>query len=375
MDKKSILAFVLIAAVFLIYMFLNAPQPKPPQPQEITESDSLQADSEMAQIEEGYDIETDTLFEKPTVEGEMDSLMARFASVPIDTVTVETDKYIAKFHGRGASLISFRFKEYFYHNGDTSMVEMVPPWAKSTLNFQFPDAGKDGFDFQKIAFTPSKSRINLTGGSTGGLIFHADLSEYDYIEINYNFYGDRYDFDVKLDFEGVANQDLGESYLFGWDSGLESTEKNRKDDFNSFRASAMWDTGLEKYKKFEHGQMSHYLKGSPKWVATRSKYFFVGIDPERDPEGAAIIGKQVKPNESAGEPGMTRIDAQVEMAIHERKSSLFDKFSVYVGPVDYDILKSYNNGYQQTVDLGGILSPISLFILSVSYTHLTLPTN
>jgi YidC/Oxa1 family membrane protein insertase len=363
MDKKSILAFVLIAAIFLIYMYFNAPKPPPVQPQETVQADSLQIDSETSRLSETPDIERDTEISEKPIEIEMDSLEARFATVPAETATVETDRYIAKFYGRGGGLVSFRFKKYFYHNGDTSMVEMVPDWAQSTLNFQFPDAGRDGFDLQKIVFTPNKANIKIGGGSTDKLIFRADISEHDFIEITYTFYGDRFDFDVKLDFEGAANQDLGRSYLFGWDCGLESTEKNRVDDFNSFKAVVMWDTGKEQYKKFDHGQMSHSLKGTPKWIATRSKYFLVGIDPERDPEGVLIAGKEIKVNKSAGQPGMKRIDAQVEMAIHERKSSLFDKYSVYIGPIDYNILKSYNNGFHQAVDLGGILSPISLGLL------------
>jgi YidC/Oxa1 family membrane protein insertase len=230
------------------------------------------------------------------------------------------------------------------------------------LKFDFPDADDDNFDFQRIVFTPSKTNLNISGTSSDKLVFSANLTDDDYIEVTYTFYGNRYDFDVRLDIEGPISRKLGETYFFGWKEGLESTEKNRKDDFNSFRANAMWDSGLEKYKNFDHGRLYLAVKGAPKWVATRSKYFFVCIDPERSPEGMVVDGEKIDINEKVGQPGMTKIGVQVEMKIHERKS-LFDKYTVYVGPIEYDILKGYNRGYEHTADMGGILKPISIFIL------------
>ena len=357
---------VIIFLIFVGYMYFMAPKPQPPETTS-TPVDSIEI----------TDQDMDTAFEESsaaTSEGDStmsaaastettDSLLNKFKDVPEEIITVENDKFIAKFTNRGGGLTSLKFKDYFYHNGDTSMVEMVPPWAESVLNFQFPDAGGDEFSLQKIVFAPNKINLKVTGGSKDVLELRADLSEHDYIILSYEFYGDRYDFSVKLDFEGAVNYDLGKNYLFGWSQGLESTEKNRLDDFNSFKAYAFWESGLETYKKFKHGQLSENVEGSAKWIATRSKYFFVGIDPERDTRGVIIKGKYIKPDAKKNEPGMKKISVLLDMPIHERKSSLFDKYSVYIGPIDYKILKSYDNGYASTVDLGGILKPISLFIL------------
>jgi YidC/Oxa1 family membrane protein insertase len=357
MDRKTILALVIIGLIFVGYMYLFTPKPVPPSTTQPVDSTLVTDIPEETPTEQRS--KTTPISITPA---EVDSFYSQFDSVTADTVMIETDKYVAKFYGRGANLVSFKLKEYSYHNGDTAMVEMLPP-GENALTFQFNDAGGSGLEMKQIVFQPNKTNIIISGGSTDKLIFRADLNSSDYIEISYDFYGDRYDFGVRIDFEGVVNHDLGESYVFGWESGLESTEKNRQDDFNSFRASAMWDTGLEKYKKFKHGQMSERITGAAKWISTKSKYFFVGIDPERDPAGAIIEGKEVKVNTKANEPGMKRISVQLEMPIHSRKSNLFDKFNVYIGPIDYNVLKSYNNGFENDVDMGGILKPISLGLL------------
>ena len=362
MDKRTIIAFIVIGLIFVGWMYLTMPQAPQTPPPSTQDTLSTAVDTVMEEIpgqKEQVPVDTDVVDQL----SEDDSLFAKFQKMPVDTVIVETEKYIARFSGKGGSLISFKFKEYNYNNGDTLPIEMVPDWADQVLNFEFPDAERRDFDLRKIVFTPNKSALKLTGeGATDKLVFRADLENNDFIELMYTFYSRSYDFDVKIDIEGDLAQSLGREYLFGWQPGLESTEINRKDDFNSFKANVMWDTGLENYDDFEHGHIEETVVGAPKWIATRTKYFFVGIDPERDPEAALIEGDRVKVDEGKGQLGRTRIGVQVRMPIHARKS-LFDKFSVYIGPIDYDLLKSYNNGYHQAVDVGGILSPISLFIL------------
>jgi len=354
---------IIIFLIFVGYMHFMAPKPEPPATTTTTPQDTMEVTSRMPDRPSEQEARVDsTMTEMAPIESS-DSLLNRFKNIPEEIITVENDKFIAQFTNRGGGLTSLKFKEYFYHNGDTSMVEMVPPWAESVLNFEFPDAGGDEFSISKITFSPNKTSLSIAGGSKDVLELRADLSDHDYIILSYEFYGDRYDFSVKLDFEGAANYDLGRSYLFGWSEGLESTEKNRQDDFNSFKAYAFWESGLENYKKFKHGQLAEQIEGSAKWIGTRTKYFFVGIDPERDTRGIIIKGKEIKPNNKLGEPGMKKISMYLDMPIHERKASLFDKYSVYIGPMDYDILKSYNNGYSSVVDLGGLLKPIALFIL------------
>ncbi len=363
MDRKTLLAFVIIGIIFVGWFLYMQSQTPPPQPATTKKADTTATQKEAVQDTQQVAVQQDTTkAQQPPVPADT-LLYAQYDSIPVDTVTIETEKYIAKFQGRGADLVSFKFKHFFYNNGDTTEVEMVPPWTSSVLNFKFPDAGGKGFDFQKIIFTPNKMKINLNGGNRDSLVFTAPIGTQDTIEVKYEFYGDRYDFNVKLNFLGINNFDPGEYYLYGWSSGLESSEKNRKDDFNSFRAYAMWDSGLDSYNKFDQGSMYHDIEGDCQWIALKSKYFFVGISPEREAEGISIRGKKVDVNEKAGEKGITMIGIDAKMQIHPRKADLFDKYMVYIGPIDYQILKSYHNGFQETVSLGGILKPISLFIL------------
>jgi len=361
MDRNTTIALILIGLIFIVWMYLTSPRPDTRTPvSEAQPADTVRlAEDSVQAIAE----QRDASIAADTISVSADSLYARFDSLPASIITVETDRYIAQFSTRGGKLQSYKFKNFFYNNGDTSNVEMVPPWAEGTLGLYFPDAGGRGFDFNKIVFRANKSELKLSGSSSDKLILSAGLGQADQIELTYSFFGDRYDFDLRLKFAGASHYDLGEYYLFGWESGLESTEKNRQDDFGSFKALVRWASQLETFQKFDQGILKKNIEGKAKWIATRSKYFVVGIDPERESQGIQIEGSQTKVNQAAGQPGQTKISAQLAMPIHQRKTDMFDRFSIYIGPIDYEILKSYKNGYQEMVDLAGIFKPISLFII------------
>jgi YidC/Oxa1 family membrane protein insertase len=364
MDRTAKIALVVIGIMFVAWFLWMNQQTPPPQQQTPIEKDTMGVREAVGDEAQAFEDQPDTTITETFEQIEGDSLYARFDTLAIDTIQVETDKYIAEFASRGAKLISFKFKNYFYNNGDTTMVQMVPPWADGALKFQFPDAGGDGFNFDRIVFYPNKSNVRISGGSKDKLSFTADMGDASTALVEYEFYGDRYDFSVRMNFQGASAFDLGRYYRYGWEPGLESTEKNRKDDFSNFKAYVMWDTGLEEYGNFDHGQMSHEIEGNLQWLATKTKYFFVSVAPDRDPEGVRIQGREISVNEGAGQPGMKKIGVQAEMEIHQRKSDLFDKYMIYVGPIDYKVLKSYNRGFEETVDLGWpIIKTISRFIL------------
>jgi len=371
MDRKTVYALVIIGVIFVGWMYLTMPSPSDQAQQAVQTVDTVRiADTtnysqpfeERQRRESGPETQPDSAAALQST----DSLYARFADMHAEDVVVETDKFITHFSTKGAALTSFKFKDYFYHNGDTSMVEMVPDWAQSGLKFAFPDAGGDGFYPDRIVFSPNKTNLRLSGGNTDKLILDAELPSGDIVEVEYTFYGDRYDFGVRFNFEGAVNYDLGRYYTYGWRPGLESTEKNRQDDFSNFKAIVSWENGVERYSKFDHGKMSSHIEGKARWYATKSKYFMVAVDPDRQPEAINLQGDQEKIDKKAGREGYTRIGIVAEMPIHQRKSNLFDRYMVFIGPMDYDLLKSYDNGFQDAIDMGwSVLKPLSFMAVWV----------
>jgi len=135
-------------------------------------------------------------------------------------------------------------------------------------------------------------------------------------------------------------------YIF--DNGVSLTEKNHKDDMQYYAISAYSLNNIikTKQKNVKNGEIS--MSGNYSWMGFQTKYFFTGLIGDGKGYTAGLL----------------------------EDKRLYGKFSfssltvaLYLGPIDYKILKSMNNGMERIPDFGwSIIQPISKFILE--FMHL-----
>jgi YidC/Oxa1 family membrane protein insertase len=124
---------------------------------------------------------------------------------------------------------------------------------------------------------------------------------------------------------------------------------------------------MKKFSKSEQVEQERLLEvgsGATKWVATRTKYFVAALAPlSREGIGFSASGQRNFASAGTEEIETKRIGVSLEMPL-ETGSHLTDKFMVYVGPVDYHILRGYRIGLERIVNLGWkIIRPFSIAIL------------
>ncbi len=359
MDKRTIIAFVLIGVVIVLYpLYLEV----------------ITGGKKARTLKEVGEAQVDTFVSSSQVEpyeaekaGEK-----RQPSVPTDTtyaeelVKVETDLYQATFSTKGGNLRSFILKNFEYSDGEK--IEVLPEKVPDALSLDFPLAG---FDLNNLNFEVDKRDILVDEvNSPARLTFTLRTDDENLITKGYTFYHDRYDFRLHIGIEGVRNMNLGRQYVLGWRSGIGITETNRKDDLGYFEAYAMMGKELVKEKKFqkpegsEVGVLREERSGNTQWAATRSKYFLATLVPlSRNGSGFLVEGKQTKTPSGDVILEDKRIGVSIEMLI-PAQDVLEDSFMIYVGPVDYHILKEYNIGLDKIVNLGWkIIRPFSIFVL------------
>jgi YidC/Oxa1 family membrane protein insertase len=283
------------------------------------------------------------------------------------TVRVETDLYSAEFSSRGAVLKSFVLKEYqHWEGGEIQLLPSDP--SRSSLNLSFPDSNisLDGFNFGV-----DREKLTLDRGAPSGSV-NFTLTTQSGIEITkrYTFFSQRYDFELEFEIRGSGPLDLGRKYLLSWNSGLNSTEKNRKDDLGYFSAYSLMGTELLEAKKFDQpkgaevGVLQEVASGQTGWVATRTKYFVAAVVPlSKKGTGFSASGRRSFAVREGEEVEDKRIGVSLEMPL-ERTIGLSEKFLVYVGPIHYQTLKGYEVGLDRIVNLGWkIIRPFSIGIL------------
>ena len=364
MDKRTIIGLILIGLVIILYPLYmewitggKRVQRAPQKPQ--AEVDTLRQPSPPAEeakepYPQEFEFKTTSLTSEDTLREEK-------------TVRVETELYAAEFSSRGGVLRSFILKKYQDPEGRN--IQLLPSdQTQPPLNLIFPDSN---ISLELLNFQVNQDQLRLDQRNpTGSVKFTLATQAGVQIIKRYSFFNGRYDFELEFEIRGLGQPDLGRKYLLGWASGLNSTEKNRKEDLGYFSAYSMMGTELSEMKKFhqpkgaEVGVLQEAGSGETRWVATRTKYFLAAIVPvSRKGMGFSASGRRSFAFRGEEQIESKRIGVFLEMPV-EKPGSLRDKFTVYVGPIQYHILRSYGLGLDRIVNLGWkIIRPFSIAIL------------
>jgi len=355
MDRRTLLAFVLIGLVLVLYplyvdLITGGKKKALPPEKEALEQDTTYAvtdtfsQEKVTQREEILPLEQDTfLVEKK--------------------VTVETGLYKAEFTSRGANLVSFVLKDYKY--AQDGNIQLVPSNRVKALNIEFPEKG---IDFSNLFFQADREDVSISEENpSDSLVFTKRTEEGAVFKKSYVFYYDKYHIDLKLESSGL---EMGRHYVLSWTPGLSATEKNFKEDLGHFAAYAKMGDEIAKINKFHQpkgtsvGTLDEGRSGQTFWTATRTKYFLASIIPtSRAGSGFKAKGERRKWVENEVSFESKRIGVALEMPT-ERSDYLKDSFRIYIGPLDYNILKGYKNGLDNIVDLGWkIIRPFSILVL------------
>ena len=359
MDKRTIIAFILIGLVIVFYplyleLITGGKKARPPTTPEKAEVDTLVSPEHV----EPYKPEP--------LEEETQPLVLPETTYVEKLVKVETDLYQATFTTKGGNLKSFILKDYHYSDG--ANIQLFPGEAALALTLDFP---LSGWNPNQLYFETDKDEILVDEkDSLKTLTFTLQTGNGTSVVKRYSFRHQRYDFDLHVEIQGLKNLNLGRQYVLGWKPGVSVTETNRKEDLGYFEAYAMMGEELVKEKKFDRpkdadvGILREERSGNTIWVATRSKYFLASLIP-LSRKGSGFMAEGVETRIPANDMILVdkRIGVSVEMPI-PAQDVMQDSFMVYVGPINYNILKNYDVRLDKIVNLGWkYIRPFSIFVL------------
>ena len=346
MDKKSILAIVIITVVILLlptyYKWINGDQEQAYVPQQIpaqkeTTSTQPQPQQEQAQLPVEQVIKTQ---EAKSVLS--DSLLS---TAEISHITIETPLVMAKINNMGGGKFSFWHLKN-YSTWQENHVKIIDEQINNGLDFSFLTNNGVHVDVNNFAFLPAMEypeKISLSPGQEKRLEYSLNIGENKIIK-SITFYADYYHIDVEIFIENSSSLLLNNEYQFGWTNGLPSNEENRSEDYTYSEVYASMGEEIENYSlDSEEKAEPSTLNGNTDWIAIRTKYFLAAIFPSQvKTKGVNFGGYGVK----IGDVVERRYVAELNVSKADPSS---DSFSVYMGPMDYSILTEYENGIDDLV--------------------------
>ncbi|MEP1152465.1 MAG: membrane protein insertase YidC [Balneola sp.] len=261
--------------------------------------------------------------------------------------TVTTPLYTAVFSNRGAGPISFTFSEYDAWAG--APFQLISDSSKSAYNFGFLTTENYNVDTQNLLFTQINSGSSLTvgEGDTRELKYALQLSDGRQVVYTYTFISDTYEIDLDVEFIGVRDYIIGNAVDFGWNSKLNSSEKDKKQEGIDAAAYVFLGDELEKFKVDESGRQESNFNGNIDWTATRTKFFTQFIKPLHPTQSAFVTG------EVTGEMDDPQTKHKYTSAI---TSSIPDNgvlsYKLFVGPLKYHDIKKVDEHAYDMVEVG-----------------------
>lgn len=398
MERKQFIGFLLIGLIIAAYMTWTSVQQPPKKPEQTTQQMQDSAAKAVAENQASTSIGGQNTSQGASSQGSSSqgfssqgalnqvaqnsnhtkygALYEAFRSGRDEVITVENDLIQARISSRGGTLRAWRLKNYKSWYGDT--VQLVPFENKfGALGVSFRDmndgaAGTtresnivDTREFNFTLKTPQGAYNKVSGGDSLTIVASVALPNGGIIEKSYTFYGNRYHTTLALRVNGM-NGIMGDKYTLQWRNGLQYQEKNSVEESGQAKA---WLAQNGTQSEIDAGAEATPVNanGTLDFAAVKSKYFVAAIQPtgalKNELLQASLTGyKQPAPQEG----NVEKYDLKIDVPYSQNRT---DVYTVYIGPIEYDILKGYklesafNFASQMFLGLQYIIRPIGEYMI------------
>ncbi len=352
MDKNTVLAFLIIALILMgmpYYYEMIGLAPPPPQEdgqetgfepvKEPSTSSSSPAPSNTPVQRGGFAKRYDE-----------DEMVKPLSEEKI--VYVETPLYVAGVSSRGGgSFVSFVLKNYPLN--DSSLVDLVVKGInQSNLLIKFKDFSGESVILDNVWELSGrhvhKDTLYILN-EVRSLDFFSTISG-QIINKTFTFNPEGYTIELKMDLQSVGGKMMSqERFTLIWRGGVPSTEPNKSDEASFYAANLSQGREITKHNGKDGNVVAS--TGRTDWTAVRSKYFTAAIIPSSSSNYGEVSARLGGPSAANGNSKAPFYDMAVGFSSAAPASAI-----VYLGPLQYNNLKSLDVGLENSMSFG--IAPI-----------------
>ncbi len=357
MDRRTLLAFVLLTLVLVLFQWLapKAPPrgvpgaaPAPAEPSARTPAPGTSEGSSSGESPAG----------SKTLPGTIENTL-----VPPDSVehpiSVNGGVYQAVLNPVGGELSNWTLTQYT--DAQDQPVDLVPDSGSGMFTWKLllpqgtVDLARTRFQVARNTEAGEEHDV-LTARSPSGAV----------VRIAYLFPRDRYSTQVDVHVEGVSGEGGGGTLELSFAGGITYPEREARVDNISAAGVALLGSRYVKHTLGRNsGGWEEDESGVVHWAGVRSKYFLMAAVPASAPDGEVRLRRL---------PDSRTLQSSIRLPLNLAGPTDF-KFTIYAGPMSYMTLESYGVGLEKAVDLGWrVLSPFTRLLLRFfRYVHTFIP--
>ncbi|UCE19054.1 MAG: membrane protein insertase YidC [Gemmatimonadota bacterium] len=363
MDKKAIIAFVIIGLLIIMYPYylkVIAPPRSEFAPEVAPEQRGVSRDSTKSTEES---ILSNALLDEKIEEAE--ALFTSDDTLGIKKeIVVDTDLYRARISTLGGTIQSWQLK--FFEGLQGEWVELVPDKATGALAI-IMNTNAGAIDLSNYVFSCETENVLIDRNNPSQSIqMVLQLQNGRRVEKEFTFRQGQYSFELKILIEGFENLVPTREYELIWKPGLMFTEKDVKEDMSKMAVFALMGDAVAKY---DFGRKEQTLErkedGATNWVGIRTKYFLMSmISRIEQAKGLMVRGTKRRVHEGKNAVDIETFETALRMPLHSNGPTGHN-FEIYIGPQDYSLLRKYGVGLEGCMDMGwALIQPVSRLILA-----------
>jgi YidC/Oxa1 family membrane protein insertase len=280
------------------------------------------------------------------------------------TLTVESGLFSAELSALGGGISHWELKKYKTWNGYPAAYFDRSDHGAPNLFFLSSDGKR--INTNSLFFTPDRRgspRVTLGPEDSLEVAYTLRVSERSSIVKKLLFRGGSYEVGVSYQFNNMEGIISNFKYVVAWEKGLRFFEHNSVDEASFAKAAAYSggeETEVDAHTVGEPAKES--ISGLVSWTAIRNKYFTAAIIPRlKESQGAFMEGsRSAAPDEGVTESYVVGLEMPFLGNARDE-----DRFTLYLGPLDYDIVRDLNVDLDRIMSLGAawIIRPISQYFI------------
>ncbi len=390
MDKQTTIAFIIIGAILVLWLYLNSPAPveHKGKPFDTTQAINDTLNKKISPKVTGEVTKKKVASRNAAVKDTGETSFGKYFTFPPKKekiITVDNQLVRLELSTKGGDIKKYFLKKYknWYSAGTKgnknfykTQVQLVNyPEGGGGPDLSFVSSDGKAINTAGLFFSTNanKALYKLTGNDSLVIKFRLAVDSNKYIEKDYTFYGDKYSMNYNLKLVGMSSLISNNDIDVVWYKGMRFVEENSVDEAEYSNASVFYGGDHVIVSASKNGEkVEKEFNGRVDWIGARDKYFAVILAPKNpsNVDGAYIEGTRTA-YMNQGERAFYNIRLIVPFYSSQTEQK---DFTLYLGPVDYDILKSYGHNFQQMVDFGGIFKflvrPIAVYVLLPLFTFL-----
>lgn len=363
MDRNSVLAFILIGLVLMIWLWFNAPDPSklPKKPQDSTQVQTKKEVEKKKSEETVSKVKIETSDSLGTYFSAVESGKSKITTIETPLLKVEINSTGGKFN----RIFLKKYKEWYGGN-----VQLINTKEGGDLNLTLVTRDGKIVNTSPFEFKPEFQGdfVNIATEDSITKSFVLKIGDSSLIRKKFTFYKNKYFVRVDLEFIGMDKVLSGNRYSMDWENGIRFVEKNTFDEASFAKVDYFAADELFNFDATSFGEkIEKKINGVFDWVAIRNKYFTISILPlQKDPDGMLELKGEKRALNNGG------VVDKYSLSISKNLSNFKyarDAFNIYFGPIEYNTLKSHHPTMTSIVDFGSflgltfIIRPIAEYIM------------